>query len=116
MNRGCRYLIGRAAGALFIVLLSGPLPGIDVTQLLAVSDFSKQRILTFKRTGKTEFEKVSEFAFPVLDKFNLKLADGRVFIAGLISLSDKESYSLYSRDLRSGDIQYLLPTEAKYGF
>jgi len=187
MNRGCRYLIGRAAAALFIVLLSGPLLGIDVTQIrrvilsqekavlmaaesfvrtedglfiipdyrdgnfklydddgnlvavwgkrgpgpleflsprschyqpkiLAVSDFSKQRILTFKRTGKTEFEKVSEFAFPVLDKFNLKLADGRVFIAGLISLSDKESYSLYSRDLRSGDIQYLLPTEAKYGF
>jgi hypothetical protein len=86
------------------------------SKTLAVSDFSKQRIYIFKRTGRTNFEKITEFVYPVLDKFNPRLANGRIYISGYAPVSDKEAYSLFSRDLQTGELEYILPNWTKYGF
>jgi len=82
---------------------------------LSIFDFARQRIFLYRRVGRTEFERVSEFVCPN-DNANIKLMEDQVLIAGYIAVSDKKQYGLYTRNLKSGKIRYILPEEVKYGF
>jgi hypothetical protein len=84
--------------------------------LLAISDFGRQRIFVYRKVGHTNFEKVSDFPLPVLDKIYPKLMEDQILIPGYVAVSDKKQYGLYTIDLSRGQLRYILPIETKYGF
>jgi len=83
--------------------------------LIAIFDLANQRIFIYRRVGRTEFERLSEFVC-LLDKPNIKLLEDQVLIPGFIAVSATKQYGLYMRNLKTGHIQYILPEEIKYGF
>jgi len=81
----------------------------------AVLDILKKKVFTFTGKGKDDLDLKNEI--PVLGgAFCTALNKNRLLIAGYCIAPDGKEYELYTRDLTTNKIEYLLPVEQKYGF
>ncbi|MHB8094478.1 MAG: hypothetical protein ACYDH0_05990 [Candidatus Aminicenantales bacterium] len=78
-------------------------------------DMGRMRIYVYKRIGKTDFLKETEF-IQTPTQMDFARIGNEVLIAGHIGVSDKESYALYSRNIKNDDVSYLMSNHTKFGY
>lgn len=84
-------------------------------QRLALMDFEKRRIYIYSRRSRGEFEKENEFLCYRLG-FDIHLAEGKLFVSGYKEDLSKTGYHLYSVDLKTEEVDYIIPSFLKYGY
>lgn len=82
---------------------------------LAVYDFSKQRVVLYRKEGREGFSRIREFVRP-FDFIDLRFMGNELLVAGFIAESERSQYCLYSHGIEDGRIRYILPNYVKYGF
>jgi hypothetical protein len=82
---------------------------------LLVFDFGKSEVIRFIKKGRSEF-RYDASKNGVVGAFSSRIWKDKVLIAGHIKAPNGKGYELYSLDLKTGAIDYLMPSYLKYGF
>jgi hypothetical protein len=82
---------------------------------LLVSDLHKSEMIRMVRNGPSEF-KYDTSRKGVLGAFSNRIWKDKALIAGYIKAPEGRDFELYGLDLKSGEIDYLMPSYMKYGF
>lgn len=82
---------------------------------LSYLDYGRQRVFVYRRESLTKYEKTAEFICPDLG-YDIHVMPDRILISGFVTDPKREDYELYSRDLKTGAIDYLIASREKYDF
>lgn len=87
---------------------------------LGIIDYGVKRIFLFERIGMIGLKLVNDFECQRLG-YDIKLAgdnerfyDTQIVISGYLTDTENNPFDLYSRNVRTGKINYLLPSHEKY--
>lgn len=87
---------------------------------LGIIDYGAKKVFIFNRSGMVDFTFSNDFKCKKLGH-DIKLAGGeqiydtQIVVSGYLLDHDDKPFDLYSRNIRTGGINYLLPSHEKYG-
>lgn len=87
----------------------------DTISILGIIDYGAQSLFVFERKGKEEFEKFKTVNCPGLG-YDMEFAeDGKqIVVSGYTTDKKNNPFDLYTVNIRSNGVNYLLPSHRKY--